>query len=264
MGAKNFRLGTRAAHWLILRVTIATGAFLNALGILLGAIFGLTQRVPLSARAQKKFKTALGVASVFFGLQLVWLHIGGTFLLCAKQIFLAALAVVIGYWTGKLLGLQKISNRLGRFAGGLISSAQKNPPGKPGDGFLAGSILFCAAPLGILGAITDGLSGNFSLLAVKGVMDALATMAFVKIFRWPAAFAAFPVFIFLVGSTLGSRLLAAHFFYSPSLIDSVNIVAGLVACIVALVIFETRKIEFANYLPALVIAPLLARFFGWN
>ena len=42
------------------------------------------------------------------------------------------------------------------------------------------------------------------------------------------------------------------------MLDSVNAAAGLVACAVALVIFAVRKVELANYLPALAIAPLLA------
>ena len=33
-----------------------------------------------------------------------------------KQIFIALLAVVLGNLLGKILGLQKISNRLGRYA----------------------------------------------------------------------------------------------------------------------------------------------------
>ena len=40
--------------------------------------------------------------------------------------------------------------------------------------------------------------------------------------------------------------------------DHIYQTAGLVACAVALVIFEVRKVELANYLPSLVIAPLLA------
>jgi uncharacterized membrane protein YqgA involved in biofilm formation len=239
-----------------------TGAFLNALGILLGALFGLAPRAPLAARTQDFFRRALGAAVVFFGLRLVWLHVNGTFSSCAKQIFLALLAVVLGNLTGKILRLQKISNRLGRFAGNLISSAQKNPPGKPGDGFLVGSILFCAAPLGLLGAVTDGLAGDFYLLAVKAVMDALAMAGFVKMFRWPAAFAAFPVYLFLGAVTFGCQFYAKPLLAAPGLLDSVNVTAGFIACAVALVIFEARKVALADYLPALALAPLLARLAG--
>jgi uncharacterized membrane protein YqgA involved in biofilm formation len=42
------------------------------------------------------------------------------------------------------------------------------------------------------------------------------------------------------------------------LIDSVSAAAGLVACAIALVIFEMRKVELANFLPSLAVAPLLA------
>ncbi|HEX3857008.1 MAG TPA: DUF554 family protein [Verrucomicrobiae bacterium] len=114
-----------AAQWLSQRVT---GAFLNAIGILMGALFGLAQRAPLSARAQDFFCRTLGTAVIFFGLRLVWLHVNGIFLSCLKQIFLALLAMMLGNWIGKVLRLQKISNRLGRFAGNLITAAQKIRP----------------------------------------------------------------------------------------------------------------------------------------
>ena len=232
-------------------MNIATGAFLNAIGILLGACFGLALNKPLSARPQDFFRRALGAATIFFGLQLVWLNVNGTLGSCLKQVFLALLALVLGNQAGRLLALQKISNRLGRFAGNLIANAQTNPPRKMGGGFNACVILFCAAPLGILGAATDGLSNYFYFLAVKAVMDGLAMTSFVKMFGWLSALSAFPVFIFLGAITFAVQFYAKPFLDSHNLIDSVNAAAGFIALAVALVIFETRKVELANYLPAL-------------
>ena len=243
-------------------MAVATGAFLNALGILLGGLFGLAQRAPLSARSQDFLRRALGAATAFFGLRLVWLNVNGTFWPCARQILIALLAIVLGNLAGKILGLQKISNRLGRFAGKLISSAQSNPSRKTA-GFNACATLLCAAPLGILGAVTEGLSGDFYLLAVKAVMDALAMTGFVKIFGWPSALSAFPVYCFLGAITLACRLCARPFLDAHGLICPVSTAAGLIACAVALVIFEVRKVELANYLPALAVAPLLAKFLAW-
>ncbi len=243
---------------------ITIGAFLNAFGILIGAIFGLALPKPLSIRAQIFFRNALGAFTIFFGLRLVWLSISGTFFQCLKQIVVALLAVVLGNWIGKLLRLQKISNQLGRSAANSIASAQKNSSGKTGDGFNACTILFCAAPLGLLGAVTDGLSGYFYLLALKAAMDGLAMMSFVKIFRWPSALSAVPVFVLLSAVTIACRLFAAPFLDSHSLhghdlLDSVNAAGGFIACAVALVIFEVRKVELANFLPCLIVAPLLAK-----
>ena len=77
------------------------------------------------------------------------------------------------------------------------------PPQRASDGFLACTVLFCAAPLGLLGAVTDGLAGDFYLLAVKAVMDGLAMTGFMKIFGWPAALSAFPVYAVLGGTHPG-------------------------------------------------------------
>jgi uncharacterized membrane protein YqgA involved in biofilm formation len=240
------------------RVTIAIGAFLNAIGILLGALFGLAWRKPVSARTQLFFRNALGAFTIFFGLRLVWLSVNGTFLMCMKQIILALLALVLGNLLGKLLALQKISNRFGRFAGNSITNSQSNSSHKMANSFNACVILFCAAPLGILGAVTDGLSNYFYFLAVKAVMDALAMTSFVKVFRWPAAMSAFPVFVFFGAITFACQFYAAPFLNSHDLTNSVDTVAGFIALAVAVVIFEIRKVELANYLPALVAAPLLA------
>ena len=234
------------------------GAFLNSVGILLGGQFGLVWREPLSVRTQIIFRNAIGAFTVFFALRLVWLSVSGTFLSCLKQLFVAALAIVLGNLLGKLLGLQKMSNHLGRYATRLLSSAETDSPRKTADGFCACTILFWAAPLGLLGAVADGLAGYYYLLAVKAVMDGLAMASFVKMFRWPAALSAIPVFALLGFITLACEFYALPFLKSHQLVDSVNAAAGLVACTVALVIFESRKVELANYLPSLAVAPLLA------
>ena len=237
------------------------GAFLNALGILLGGLFGLARRKPLSTRAQILFRNALGAAAVFFAVRLVWLSVNGTVLSCLKQLGLALLAVLLGNLFGKLLRLQKLSNRLGRHATRLLASAATHSPRKTVDGFCACTILFWAAPLGLIGAVTDGLTGYFYLLVVKAVMDGLAMATFVKMFRWPAALSAVPVLILLGVITLACRLYARPFLEERQLIDSVNAAAGLVACAVAPVILEVRKVELANLLPAVFVAPLLAWLF---
>jgi len=239
-----------------------TGAFLNALGVLFGGLFGLALRRPLSLRLQLFLRSALGAFTVFSGLCLVWVSISGTFLFALKQICIAVLAVTVGSLLGRLFGLQKFSNRLGRYAGKIIAAGQSGAPRKVADGFNACAVLFCAAPLGLVGAVADGLSNYFYLLAVKAIMDGLATLGFVKNFGWPAALSAFPVLLFLGAITFACQFFARPCLGPHGLIASVNAVAGLIACAVAVVIFEIRKVELANYLPGLAVAPLLAWLFG--
>jgi len=238
------------------------GAFLNALGILLGALLGLAGRGDFSARSQNWLRSALGAFTAFCGLQLVWLSVSGGFSNVLKQLGLAVLAVVLGSLLGKLLGLQKLSNRLGRRAAERLAGAEKNPPGQPLDGLTAATVLFCAAPLGWLGAVTDGLADYFFPFALKAVMDGLAMAGFVKICRWPAALAAVPVFFFFNGLTLAVQHFARPWLEAHHAVAAVNAAAGLVICATTLVVLGVRRVELANYLPALVIAPLLTWLFN--
>jgi uncharacterized membrane protein YqgA involved in biofilm formation len=238
------------------------GPFLNALGILLGAFFGLVRREPLAARTQKSFQSALGAFTAFCGLHLLWLNTGTGATTVLKELLIAVLAVVFGNLLGKILGLQKISNHIGRHAANLLAAPQKNLPTKPADGFVAATILFCAAPLGLIGSVTDGLDNYFFPFVLKAVMDGLAMTSFVKMFRWPVALAAVPVFVFLNGLAI-----AVHKFVLPQLAatemaHSIGAAAGLVVCATTLVILGIRRVELANYLPALALAPLLTHWLG--
>ena len=237
---------------------ITIGALLNALGILLGGIFGLLRRKRFSLPAQIFFRNAIGAFNVFFGLRLIYNSMEGSFSSCLKQICVALAAIVLGFWAGKLLKLQKISNYLGRTAGNTIALAAKHPGQNAADGFNACAVLFCAEPLGIVGAVTDGLSNYFYLLAVKAVMDALAMLDLVKVFRWPSALSAIPVFVFFSLITMAMQVYVRPLL-TPHEVNAINVAAGLIACIVTIVIFEVRKVELANFLPALAIAPLLAK-----
>jgi uncharacterized membrane protein YqgA involved in biofilm formation len=241
---------------------VAIGAYLNALGIFAGAIYGLSARQPVSASAQQFFKAALGAFTVFYGVRLVYENVSGTFIGCLRELLLAGLAVVLGYWLGKLLRLQTLSNHIGHYAADLLTAAQKHPPGRPVDGFISATILFCAAPLGILGAVADGLSGFYYLLLLKAVMDGLAMVTFVKLFRWPAVLAAAPVFLFLNGLSLSLHFGIQPWLDAKGLTDSINVAAGFVTCLVPLVIFEIRRVELNSYLPAIFIAPLLKLWLG--
>jgi hypothetical protein len=193
-------------------------------------------------------------------LRLIYESVQGPFRTCIKEILIAALAVVRGNWLGQLLRLQKMSNRIGHRAATLLGDANKTPQGAPGAGLLAATLLFCAAPLGLIGAVTDGLENYFYLLMLKAVMDGLAMVSFVKMFRWPVALAAIPVFLFFNSVGLAVQLGAQPWLDAHAVTRYVGLAAGIITCAVALVILEVRRVEMANYLPGLVVAPLLAHW----
>ena len=236
---------------------------MNEAGIIIGGIIGLVRTTPLTPQTPNFFKLMLGATTLFFGLRLTWFSLGGTVGGTLKQVAIAGLALVLGNLLGKLLRLQKASNRLGQYARRLIEANRPNDPHRFSNGLNACALLFCAAPLGILGAIQDGLpvvagtTGYFQTLAVKAVMDGLAMLGFVTLFGGGTIVAALPVFVFQGTITLAVQVYLEPFLRTHGLVDSVNAVGGLVVCTVGVVIFEIRRVDLADYLPALAVAPLL-------
>jgi uncharacterized membrane protein YqgA involved in biofilm formation len=242
------------------------GTVINAAAIVLGAVAGLTRKTPLSGENQNFLKLILGVATIAVGLRLTWVSLWhGSFKSALWQLCLVILAMMLGKLTGRLLRLQKFSNHLGHFARERIGAAQQAKPSGISDGINVGAALFCAAPLGILGAISEGLGGGWLLvlalpLLVKAVMDGLATQGFVSMFGWSIGLSALPVFAFQGGfyvlvSQFALPTLAAH-----GLVDGVQATIGLLVFCVSLLIFEVKRIEVADYLPSLVWAPLLTHW----
>jgi uncharacterized membrane protein YqgA involved in biofilm formation len=233
------------------------GASLNAAGIIVGGLIRLIWRKPISPQTQAFFKLLLGLATVFLGLRLFFTNIGGSGFEVLKQLIIAALAILIGKPLGRLMHLQKGSNYLGQYARRLIEQAKPDDPLRTSKGLNVCAILFCAAPLGILGAVHDGLAGYYHLLLIKGVMDGLAMTGFVVMFGWGAMLSALPVFVFQMAITLACHLHLLPFLEQHDLASSVNAVGGLIVCTVSLVIFEFKKVELADFLPCLAVAPIL-------
>jgi uncharacterized protein len=233
------------------------GTLLNASGILLGGIIGLTVARQIPMKTQLNLKILLGVVTVIVGLKMTLASLGGGFWQVMKQLAIVVLALTLGRITGRLLRLQRALNRVGRYAGEKFSQANPNQPQRLSEGFITCTILFCVGPIAILGAIQDGLEGRWQTLAIKAVMDGLATMGFVASFGWGPILAVIPVVAYQGTISLAARFLAP-FLENHALMESVNATGGMLVFCIALIILEIRKIELADYLPSLVFAPLLA------
>jgi uncharacterized membrane protein YqgA involved in biofilm formation len=233
------------------------GTALNVAGILAGGAVGLVRRKPLPPARESFLKVGLGVFSVFYGLRLTWLSLNGSLGQVGKQLLIAVLALMLGKVIGRLLRLQKMSNHIGRGARDRLAALQPGKLGQLSDGFKTCAALYCAAPLAILGSVQDGLSGYYYPLAIKAVMDGLGTLGFTLLFGWGVILAALPVLAFQGTITLVCAHYLRPVLEAHGLVDSVNAVGGLLVFCVALLIFELKKIELADYLPALIFAPLL-------
>ena len=236
------------------------GTILNVGAILGGGVIGLTVGKQLSHAAEFRIKMILGVITIYLGITTTWQAINGSFLQVLKQITIAMAALILGNLIGKAIGLQRQLNKLGAYAKERFNSDESVAPNRFAEGFTTCTILFCVGPMAILGSLQDGLTNNYKLLAIKSAMDGLATVAFVKTFGWGVILAALPVFAYQGTITLGAHALEGYL-QNQAMLDSLNATGGLLILCISTVILDIQKVPLADYLPALIVAPVLTWLF---
>ena len=121
------------------------------------------------------------------------------------------------------------------------------------------SVVFCVGPLTILGSLDNGLRGDITLLATKSLLDGVASVAFAAALGAGVYLSILTILVVQGGIALGAFLLAG--FFDPATLLVVTSLAGITLLGVGLRLLELKQIRLANFLPGLVVAPLLVRLF---
>lgn len=238
---------------------IGLGTLLNVAAILVGGVVGLAATRQLKASTQQWIKVVMGACTVWIGISMIWQGLHGPFKRCLQEFGIMMLSLMLGNFLGKLFKLQASINRLGQFAKEKLAHASKESSQRFGEGFVTCTILFCVGPMSILGALQEGLRGDIKILGVKSALDGLATMGFAGTFGWGVMLSAIPVGVYQGTLTLLARVFEPTF-QQPMLIDSISATGGFIVFCVALVILELKRVALADYLPSLVLAPILTRW----
>ncbi|MBI4758565.1 MAG: DUF554 family protein [Chloroflexi bacterium] len=106
----------------------------------------------------------------------------------------------------------------------------------------------------IMGSIQDGLTGDFSTLAVKSMLDGFAALAFASSLGWGVIVAALTVLIYQGGLTLGAGLAKA--LLTDPMVLEMTAIGGVLIVGIGLALLEIKRLRVANLLPAIFIAPI--------
>jgi uncharacterized membrane protein YqgA involved in biofilm formation len=130
-------------------------------------------------------------------------------------------------------------------------------------GFVTASLLFCVVPMTIFGAILDGLSGDYTLLDSKAILDGFASLALAASIGWGAVCAALTVMLYQGVLTVGANLV--KMLLTNAMVAEMTATGGTLILAIGLNLLDLTTIRLANFLPALATAPLLVallRLFG--
>lgn len=228
-----------------------TGTLVNTAAVLVGGIAGTSLGSGLSDRIRE---------TVITGMSLVVVALGMKMALETSSILIVLASITLGGITGEILHLQRHLDSLGNFLERKISKYPFLSRGKFSQGFVTASLVFCVGPMTILGSIQEGLSGDSSLLMVKSVLDGFTAIAFASVMGMGVAFSALIVLIVQGSLTLGSSLF--NQILSQAMISELTATGGVIMLGIAVHMLELKRIRLANFLPALVIAPLIVWISG--
>lgn len=240
------------------------GTVLNVATVLVGSGLGLLLGHRLPQRTRDVVTDALGLVTLLAA-ALSAAAVLDAPLVAAVGKGAPALVVLGSLLVGGIAGsLLRVEDRLENIGAYLQTRLVGGHTGQGDEqrerfvqGFLTASLVFCAGPLTILGAVNDGLGRGIDQLALKSTLDGFAAIAFASSFGVGVAASAVTVAVVqggltLVGLGLGDVLPDAH-------ISALTATGGLLLVGIALRLLRVRQVPVGDLLPALVVAPLLTQ-----
>ena len=239
---------------------IGLGTIINVVAIVAGGLTGHFTGKLFREEQQESLTKACGISVLFIaisGAMQGMLQIDGGRLVSGKSM-LVVLCLAIGTVFGELLGIENGFERFGEWL--------KEKTGNSGDkqfvnAFVTASLTVCIGAMAIVGAIQDGIMGDYSTLAVKSVLDFIIIAVMTSSLGKGSAFSAIPILIFEGSITLLARLIAP--FMTDLAVAYLSLVGSVLIFCVGVNLVWGKKIRVANMLPAVLLA-VLAAYLPWS
>lgn len=219
------------------------GTWLNALTVLVGGTLGTWLGGRFPERMQETIFAALGLFTLFIGFSSA---------LATGNPLIALGSLVMGALLGEALRLDARLEQFGAWLQRTLARGEGNAS-RFVEGFVTASLVFCVGPLTIQGAIEDGLRGDYTLLAIKSVLDGFAALAFAATLGTGVLASIIVIILFQGGISLLASL-GTNIFTEPMVAEMTG-VGGIVLLSIGLRLLNLKQIRSANLLPALFIAP---------
>lgn len=237
-----------------LRPMFLTGTLLNVATVLVGTVIGVIAGSRMPARMQESLVIGLGLFTLLIGASM-GLRIFADAAARPGDDLAVLAAVLLGVGIGEVLRLHDGLEGIGAWFQRRLAPGER--PSRIAEGFVTASLVFCVGPLTILGSLENGLTGDIRLLAIKSLLDGVASIAFAAALGWGVALSALTVLV-VQGSIAGGAFLLRDVMDPPTIL-SITASGGVILLGVALRLLDLRAVRVANFLPALLLAPIFVR-----
>ena len=229
---------------------IGLGTIINTLAVIVGGLIGMCLKNGLKKNLQDILMQACGVATIFIGasgtIAKMFVIENGT--ISTQGTMLLIFSLVLGGLLGEVINIEEKMDILGEKIKKAVKAEKDN---LFVEGFVNVSLIICVGAMAIVGSIQDGISGDYSLLATKAILDLVIVIVFASTYGLGAVFSAVPILVYQGGITLAAAIGGS--FLSDVIISDLSFIGNALIFCVGINIAFGKKLRVGNMLPALLV-----------
>ena len=231
------------------------GTIINTAAILAGGLLGALFGRFLSDSAQDTLTKVCGVSTLFIAvsgaLEKMFAVENGA--LVSSGSMLVVICLAIGAVIGEALKIEDAFERFGQWL--KVKSGNAKDPGFV-NAFVTASLTVCIGAMAIVGSLEDGLTGDYSILATKAVLDLIIIVVMSCSLGKGAVFSAIPVAVLQGSITALAGLLRP--LMTAAALANLSLVGNVLIFCVGINLVWDKRVKVANLLPAIVVAVIAA------
>ncbi len=232
-----------------------TGTLINTAAVILGGVLGRFTKKLFKEEQQAALSMACGISVLFIaiaGAMQGMMAIDGSRLISGKSM-LVVLCLALGTVIGELAGIEKAFEKFGEW---LKQKSGNSSDKEFVNAFVTASLTVCVGAMAIVGAIQDGVSGDYSTLAVKSVLDFIIIAVMTSSLGKGSAFSAIPILLFEGTVALLAKLIAPVM--TEMAVAYLSLIGSILIFCVGVNLVWGKMIRVANMLPSLIFAVIAA------
>lgn len=225
------------------------GVLVNTIAVLIGGTVGTLFKKGIPEKITTAIMTGLGLCIVYIG-------IDGA--LKGENTLVLIVSMVIGTAIGTLIDIDRQVNRLAAFVEKKFSKKGKKV--SVAEGIVTGTLLFCVGSMTVVGSLNSGLRNDHEMIYTKSLLDLISSTMLASTLGAGVILSAAAVFLIQGGLVLLSGLLVNVL--NDAAISEMTCAGSVMIIAIGLNLTGLSKFKVANFLPAIVFAPIFTWLFS--
>lgn len=234
---------------------VGLGTIINSAAIIVGGVFGHLFGKILNERIQDSLQKASGICVLFIGIAGAMegmLKLSGSSLSAGRSMLIVT-SLALGALVGEILNIEHGFERFGEWLKVKTGNAKDK---SFVEGFVTASLTVCIGAMAVVGSIKDGISGDYSILVTKAILDLIIITVMTCSLGKGCAFSAIPVAVFQGLITTLARLIKP--LMTDGALANLSLIGSILIFCVGVNLVWDKRIKVANLLPSLVFAVAIA------